>query len=377
MIVGSVLVADRYIKAVAGEDATKNSKGKIFEANFNANDIITIALKSDASRTELEEAYLEALHQLRKRHPGIKALSAGSCVSLKSCVTDDRNVTDPDLSGYGVISNNAMHASWEGANLYALSTKVFPEIADDIYVRADVSLAAMGEFYWRLKEKKLASFDEMHRYGNKDLTVLLRNITMSYVKLSADVNGAFIYNGNLFGGKNHPFLSLIRPRRMEQFVDAERKYIRDDFPGVCVFHRDCYSGLISVGALERRLSESQETRSLVELPSSHGVWGILAYYTAQLCMAIIATHVPSLIVLGGRLVKDQANPAWPKNDIIEKVRTRLAEEIKTKMPDYPELHRPDGFIQEAACQWPVLYGGLIFSIKHDGEISYLHNHHAG
>jgi len=69
---------------------------------------------------------------------------------------------------------------------------------------------------------------------------------------------------------------------------------RDPFEGACPFHNDCFEGLASGPALEKRWSQKAET-----LPPDHPAWKLEAHYIALALVNYIATLSPQRIIIGG------------------------------------------------------------------------------
>jgi fructokinase len=68
----------------------------------------------------------------------------------------------------------------------------------------------------------------------------------------------------------------------------------DPFPGGCPFHGDCFEGLASGPAMEKRWGQRAET-----LPPDHPAWELEAHYIALALSSYIYTLSPQRIVLGG------------------------------------------------------------------------------
>jgi predicted NBD/HSP70 family sugar kinase len=209
-----------------------------------------------------------------------------------------------------------------------------------------------------------------------------RQATLAYVKLSTEVNAAVAFEGDLLGGKNHPYVHIVRPPRYQTY-DGEF----DKFRGVCQYHLDCYAGLVSGRAIQKRLDElyrlpAEHLARLDEcdrrpgLPATqysrnHPIWELVCYYMAHLCTVVLATHVPSLIVIGGRYIHDRLDPdeterALPQRIGAELVRQLSLDKPSVEVPHYPDLQRTDDFIQRALCELPGVYGALVLGARKIG-----------
>ena len=91
--------------------------------------------------------------------------------------------------------------------------------------------------------------------------------------------------GRLLHGLVHPEMGHIRLPRDPQ---------RDPFPGACPFHGDCFDGLASGPALERRWR-----RPAGELGEEHPAWELQTHYIAQALSQYIGILSPQRIILGG------------------------------------------------------------------------------
>jgi fructokinase len=69
---------------------------------------------------------------------------------------------------------------------------------------------------------------------------------------------------------------------------------RDPFEGACPFHKDCFEGLASGPALEKRWGQKAET-----LLPDHPAWELEADYVAMALSNYILTLSPQRIVIGG------------------------------------------------------------------------------
>jgi fructokinase len=86
----------------------------------------------------------------------------------------------------------------------------------------------------------------------------------------------------------------------------------DPFPGNCPFHGDCFEGLASGPAIEKRLGL---TGALI--PEDDAFWDIEADYIASALMNYILTLSPKKIILGGGVMQ--------RKFLFEKVRIRVCE----------------------------------------------------
>jgi hypothetical protein len=369
---GCIYITDRYIISARGtwDNPRRLLPTKII---FDRNEDMDVFPISGERRKDFEEAFDAAIDNIIVKSPNIGAISIGSCISLKS--TMPRDHWDNGY-GYGVIAKNDLQKNWSGFDLFESAKRRLKGIVDpiNIFVRSDASLASLGEYHWRLERNELVSNADMRRINEninnpyERIKEANRRAALVYIKLSKDINGAVTYEGNLLGGKNHPFFFLMKPRRME--VNG----VSDSFPGTCKFHGDCYSGLISSGSIDQRLRDyyskhkSKKYQHFNRLMPDHPIVDLLVYYVAQLCIAIISTHVPSLIVLGGRTINDRLDSKQIDKGIAPRVGREVRRQLRlgepgVEVPHYPDLDRDDGFIQLASCELPAVYGGLVLASR--------------
>lgn len=128
----------------------------------------------------------------------------------------------------------------------------------------DVNVAALGEARWGAAQ----GLD-----------------TFIYLTVGTGIGGGGLVNGQLLHGLVHPEMGHI-------CLPHDRT--ADPFEGMCPFHRDCFEGLASGPALERRWGQHAEG-----LPADHPAWELEAHYLALALSTFICTLSPQRIVLGG------------------------------------------------------------------------------
>jgi fructokinase len=131
----------------------------------------------------------------------------------------------------------------------------------------DVNAAALGE----------------HRWG---AAVGLE--TFSYITVGTGIGGGGMANGGLMHGLVHPEIGHMR-------IPHDRA--RDPFPGVCPYHADCFEGLASAGALERRWGTPPESLT------DETAWELEAEYIALGVVNIVCVLSPQRIILGGGVMR--------------------------------------------------------------------------
>jgi fructokinase len=136
----------------------------------------------------------------------------------------------------------------------------------------DVNAAALGEHTWVAANNKLDS--------------------LVYFTIGTGIGSGEIVNGNLIHGLTHPETGHMR-------LPHDRK--KDPFPGICPFHGDCFEGMASGPALNRRWRKPAET-----LADAHPAWELEATYIAYAVVNIILALSPRRIVLGGGVMEHLA-----------------------------------------------------------------------
>ncbi len=113
--------------------------------------------------------------------------------------------------------------------------------------------------------------------------------TFIYLTIGTGIGGGGLINGKLMHGLLHPEMGHIRlPHDLEN----------DNFQGVCPFHGDCFEGLASGFAMQRRWGQKAET-----LPQDHPAWILEVHYIALALQNFITTLSPQRIILGGGVMQ--------------------------------------------------------------------------
>ena len=132
----------------------------------------------------------------------------------------------------------------------------------------DVNAAALGEHRWGAAQ----GLD-----------------TFSYITVGAGIGGGGMARGRLLHGLVHPEFGHLR-------IPHDRDY--DPFEGVCPYHRDCWEGLASAIALERRWGAPP-----VELDDDPRIWQLEAEYLGLGVVAVTCILSPERIILGGGVME--------------------------------------------------------------------------
>ena len=129
----------------------------------------------------------------------------------------------------------------------------------------DVNGAALGEWHWGAA-KGLSNF--------------------IYLTIGTGIGGGVMVNGELVHGLLHPEMGHIPLPKDDSAVS------------VCPFHDDCFEGLASGPAIEKRWGEKAE-----DIPVGHPAWEVEASYIARALRSFICTLSPERIILGGGVMQ--------------------------------------------------------------------------
>jgi len=109
--------------------------------------------------------------------------------------------------------------------------------------------------------------------------------TFIYLTIGTGIGGGGLVNGQLMHGLLHPEMGHI---------PLPRDKALDPFEGGCPFHGDCFEGLASGPAMEKRWGQKAET-----LPPEHPAWDLEAHYIALALHNFVCTLSPQRIIIGG------------------------------------------------------------------------------
>lgn len=167
---------------------------------------------------------------------------------------------DPASHTFGFILPTPK-PGWSNANVVGMLRDSFDvPVAFD----TDVNGAALGEWRWGAAQ------------GLK---------TFIYLTVGTGIGGGAYVEGNLLHGLIHPEMGHVIVQH-----DTER----DPFKGACPFHADCFEGLASGVAIEKRWGKRGSL-----LPADHPVWDLEADYIAQALSNYVMTLSPQRIIIGG------------------------------------------------------------------------------
>lgn len=171
---------------------------------------------------------------------------------------------DPTAPDYGFITTTPK-PGWANTDFVGALRQHF-DVA--IGFDTDVNGAALGEWRWGAAQG-LDSF--------------------IYLTIGTGIGGGGLINGELMHGLLHPEMGHIPlPHDLEL----------DPFKGTCPIHGDCFEGLASGTAIEKRRGQKAE-----KLPLDHPAWDLEAHYIALALRSFICTLSPQRIILGGGVVQ--------------------------------------------------------------------------
>ena len=150
---------------------------------------------------------------------------------------------------------------WTNSNVVGYLNSAFDiPIAFD----TDVNGAALGEWRWG-KAQGLQTF--------------------IYITIGTGIGGGAYVEGKLLHGLVHPEMGHI---------PLPHDKTKDPYQGACPFHGDCFEGLASGPALEKRWNQRAEN-----FAPDHPAWELEAEYIAQALVNYVMTLSPQRIIIGG------------------------------------------------------------------------------
>lgn len=164
---------------------------------------------------------------------------------------------------YGYITSTPK-PHWGNTNIVG---KILEHFDKPLVFDTDVNAAALAESMWG---------------AGKGLSNLL------YLTIGTGIGGGAIVNNKMLQGLTHPEMGHI-------FIKKS-----DDFEGVCPYHKDCFEGLASGPAIEKRAG-----KKAFLLEENDPIWDIVANDIAEALCSYILILSPQRIVLGGGVMKQK------------------------------------------------------------------------
>ncbi len=150
--------------------------------------------------------------------------------------------------------------------------------------------------------------------------------TFIYLTIGTGIGGGGLVNGKLMHGLLHPEMGHL-PLRRDPAADP--------FEGICPFHGDCFEGLASGPALEKRWGAPAET-----LPPEHPAWELEAHYIALALASYIYTLSPQRIVLGGGVAQ--------QSHLLAKIRPKTQTLLNNYVQSFAITEQIENYIVPAA-----------------------------
>ena len=203
---------------------------------------------------------------------------------------------NPNSPTYGFITSTPKphwsNADFLGTIQRALNIKVT--------IDTDVNAAALGEFRWG---------------AGQGCDPLL------YLTIGTGIGGGYIKGGKTLIGLHHPEMGHIR-------IPHDLK--RDPFSGGCPFHGDCFEGLASGPAIEKRFGSRGET-----IRDDNPYWEIEADYIASALCNYILILSPKRIILGGGIMARTFLFSLIRRKVLESLNGYVASEsLLNKIDEY-------------------------------------------
>jgi len=167
----------------------------------------------------------------------------------------------PDSATYGHILPTPK-TGWTDADLIGPLREAF---GVPVLIDTDVNGAALGEWRWGVAQ------------GLE---------TFIYLTIGTGIGGGGLLQGKVMHGLLHPEMGHIPLPKDNEAIS------------VCPFHRDCFEGLASGPAIEKRWKIKAEN-----LSPDHPAWEMETGYIALALRSFICTISPQRIILGGGVME--------------------------------------------------------------------------
>jgi fructokinase len=187
-------------------------------------------------------------------------------------------------------------------------------------------------------------------WTNADVVGPLRSALNIPVAFDTDVNGAALGEGRWGAGlglKNFIYLTVgtgigggayVEGKLLHGLIHPEMGHIplrhdkaKDPYEGNCPFHGDCFEGLASGVAVEKRWQKSGH-----DLPTDHPAWDLEAEYIAQALASYSFTLSPQRIIIGGGV--------GSLEHLLPKIRQKTKEYINGYIQSYIILEHIETYI---------------------------------
>lgn len=204
---------------------------------------------------------------------------------------------NPESSTYGFITATPK-PGWSNTNVLGILRGA---LGIKIALDTDVNVAGLGESKWGVSK----GFDPS-----------------LYLTIGTGIGGGYIKDGRSLIGLLSPEMGHIR-------IPHNREL--DPFVGTCPFHEDCFEGLASGPATEKRLGMAGAM-----IPENDPFWNLEAEYIASALVNYILTLSPKKIVLGGGVMQ--------RGFLFPKIRWRVRELLNGYVSSKSLLEYIDDYI---------------------------------
>jgi len=171
---------------------------------------------------------------------------------------------DPDSKSFGYITSTPK-PGWRNTDMVGILRRKLDIM---VVMDTDVNAAALGEFNWGASKGSDPSL---------------------YLTIGTGIGGGYIKNAK-------PLMGLLNPEMGHIHIPHDLNL--DPFRGSCPFHKDCFEGLASGPAIQKRFNVRGET-----LSDDHPFWEIESAYIAAALADYILVLSPKMIILGGGIMQ--------------------------------------------------------------------------
>jgi fructokinase len=172
---------------------------------------------------------------------------------------------DPGSPKFGFITSTPK-PGWSNVDICGILRRA---LRVPVAFETDVNAAALAEARW-------GAASDLKAIGLDDIL---------YITVGTGIGGGALVKGSPLHGLMHPEMGHIRiPHNRDE----------DPFPGACLFHGDCFEGLASGFAMERRWGVTAE-----RLEPDHPGWRLEARYLALGLETLVYVLSPRRVVAGG------------------------------------------------------------------------------
>ena len=227
---------------------------------------------------------------------------------------------NPESATYGFITATPK-PGWSNTNVLGI---LRGGLGIRIALDTDVNVAGLGEYKWGVSKGCDPSL---------------------YLTIGTGIGGGYIKDGRSLIGLLSLEMGHIR-------IPHNREL--DPFVGNCPFHDDCFEGLASGPAIEKRLGQAGAM-----IPESDPFWNIEAEYIASALVNYVLTLSPKKIILGGGVMQ--------RGFLFSKVRRRVREMLNGYVSHKSLLeHIEDYIVPPGLGNQSGSLGAIALAMQQDG-----------